>query len=116
MKRVLQRGLQRGLQGLSGAPERLLRAGFGDPPRSDRGIEQDLRTHVLLSLARRAGIGEIHELPPAKARRHFEANGALLDLPATPLAEQRDFELPGPAGPLQARLYRPQPRPRQPSS
>lgn len=99
--------MRAGVQGLTAVPERLLRASFGAPPRSDRGIEQDLHTHVLLSLMQLGKLGELHRLAPDKARQHYERDGLLVDLPATPLAEQRDFEIPGPAGPLRARVYRP---------
>ncbi|KIG15877.1 Esterase/lipase [Enhygromyxa salina] len=103
----MKRLLRGGVRGLAAAPERLLRASFGAPPRSDRGIEQDLHTHVLLSLMRLGRLGELHHLSPAKARRHYQSDGALVDLPPTSLAERRDFTIPGPAGSLPARLYRP---------
>jgi acetyl esterase len=92
---------------LRAAPERLLRASFGDPPRSDRGIELDLHTHVLLSLMALGKLGRLDRMPVAKARRHYVRDGALLDLPKVNLAQRRDFEIPGPAGPLRCRLYRP---------
>lgn len=88
-------------------PERLLRATFKDPPRNDRGVEMDLRTHVLLSLMGLGGLGRIDRMSVAKARRHYERDGALLDLPTVELAQRHDFEIPGPAGPLPSRLYRP---------
>jgi acetyl esterase len=97
--------VQKGL--LRSTPERLLRAMFKDPPRNDRGIEMDLRTHVLLSLMALGGLGQIHRMPVAKARRHYDRDGGLLDLPTIALAQRHDFELPGPAGPLRCRLYRP---------
>jgi acetyl esterase len=91
----------------SPAAERLLRAVFGDPPRSDRGIELDLPTHVLLSLMEIAKLGGLEKLPVHAARRRYEQDGGLLDLPSTDLAERHDFEIPGPGGPLPCRLYRP---------
>ena len=103
----MKRLLRAGVLGLTATPERLLRASFGDPPRSDRGIEQDLHTHALLSVMRLAKLGELHRMTPAKARRHYQDDGQMISLPAPPLAEQRDFQIPGPAGPLPARLYRP---------
>lgn len=92
---------------LRSTPERLLRATFKDPPRNDRGVEMDLRTHVLLSLMALGRLGRIHRMPVAKARRHYERDGALLDVPAVALAQRHDFEIPGPGGPLRSRLYRP---------
>jgi acetyl esterase len=92
---------------LASTPERLLRATFGHPPRNDRGVELDLHTHVLLSLMALGGLGRIHRLPVARARRHYERDGALLDLPKLALAQRREFEIPGPGGSLRCRLYRP---------
>lgn len=90
-------------------PERLLRMTFGDPPRSDRGFELDLPTHALLRLTALTGRARIHELEPEQARHAARRDGSLVDLPPAELAEQRDFDLDGPAGPLRARLYRPRP-------
>lgn len=104
-----QRALRAALQRLEPMQDRVLRATFGDPPRSDRGIELDLRTHALLRLIELSGRGRIHELAPEHARKVARRDGALLDLPIAPLAlaEQRELELDGAAGPLRARLYRP---------
>jgi acetyl esterase len=92
---------------LRSTPEWLLRATFGSPPRNDRGVELDLHTHAVLSLIDLGGFGHLHRMPVAKARRLYERNGALLDLPKIDLAQRRDFEIPGPGGPLRCRLYRP---------
>ncbi len=100
--------LRSGLDRLTSTPERVLRATFGDPPRSDRGIELDLGTHVFLRLIALTGRGRIHELTLAHARKVAQRDGRLLDLPPATLAELRDFELDGAAGPLPARLYRPE--------
>ena len=108
MKRVLNASATR----LLNQPERLLRALFGPPPRNDRGIEQDLHTHALLRLMELAGLGELHEQSVAKARRHYERHGGLVDLPAPRRVEQRSLEIPGPAGSLRARLYLPPQRAR----
>jgi acetyl esterase len=99
--------LRAGLDHFGSTPDRLLRATFGDPPRNDRGIELDLRTHALLRLIALTGRGHIHELAPAHARKVTRRDGALLDLRPAALAEHRDFELDGAAGPLRARVYRP---------
>ncbi len=88
-------------------PERLLRATFGDPPRSDRGIELDLPTHALLRLMALSKRGGIHMLEPAHAREVALRDGELIDLPPAADVEQRELELDGAAGPLRARLYRP---------
>lgn len=80
---------------------------FRDPPRNDRGVEMDFRTHVLLSVMALAKLGRIERMPVAKARRHYARDGSLLDMPAIALAQRHDFEMSGPAGPLRSRLYRP---------
>jgi acetyl esterase len=92
---------------LRSTPERLLRGLFRDPPRNDRGVEMDFRTHVLLSLMALGGLGRIDRMPVAKARRHYDRDGSLLDLPGVELAQRHDFEIASPAGPLRSRLYRP---------
>lgn len=92
---------------LRSIPERLLRATFGDPPRNDRGVELDLHTHALLSLMALGKLGHIHRMPVAKARRRYSRDAALLDVRRVDLAQRRDFEIPGPGGPLRCRIYRP---------
>lgn len=99
---------------LAAAPERLLRTAFGDPPRSDRGFELDLPTHALLRLMALTRRGQLHELDPVRARAIARRDGMLVDVPPASLAEQRDIEIDGDAGPLRARVYRPKvagPRP-----
>jgi acetyl esterase len=98
--------VQAGLQRLRGTPDRLVRASFGDPPRSDRGIELDLPTHALLRLIALTGRGRIHDNEPAHARKLARRDGALLDLPPTSATEERELEVPGATGPLPARIYR----------
>lgn len=46
-----------------------------------------------------------HELEPAAARAGYAAMKNIADPPLGTLAERRDLELAGPAGPLRARLY-----------
>lgn len=102
------------LRKLDSTPERLLRAAFGNPPRSDHGFELDLPTHALLRLMALTRRGAIHQLEPARARTVARRDGRLVDLPPAELAELRDFDVDGAAGPLRARLYRPRlagPRP-----
>ncbi|MGN8000503.1 alpha/beta hydrolase [Sphingomonas sp. 22176] len=44
-------------------------------------------------------------LPVEAARLMMRANGAVADLPPVPIARVQDWTVPGPAGPLAARLY-----------
>jgi acetyl esterase len=46
-----------------------------------------------------------HEMTPAAARQLYLASKDLTDLPLGELAVVRDFEIPGPAGPIKARLF-----------
>jgi len=113
-RNVLETVSRATLRQLDAAPPRVLRAAFGDPPRSDRGIELDLPTHALLRLIALTGRGQIHQLDPVRARAVARREGVLVDLPPARLAEQRDFEIDGGDGSLRARLYRPRlagPRP-----
>lgn len=48
---------------------------------------------------------QLHQLAPAEARALVRAMQGVADLPAPPLATVRDFTIPGPAGPIPARLY-----------
>ncbi|MFO7562582.1 MAG: alpha/beta hydrolase [Enhygromyxa sp.] len=95
------------LRRLDAAPERVVRAAFGDPPRSDRGIELDLPTHALLRLMALSGRGQLHELDPVRARKVARRDGVLVELPEAELAQRRELEVEGATGPLRARLYRP---------
>lgn len=102
------------LSGLASTPERLLRATFGDPPRSDHDVELDLPTHALLRLMALTGRGRIHELEPERARKVALREGRLADLPTAELAELSYLLVRGAEGPLRARYYRPRlagPRP-----
>lgn len=47
----------------------------------------------------------LHQLAPAEARGLVRAMQGVADLPAPPLATVRDFAIPGPGGPIPARLY-----------
>lgn len=94
---------------IGAVPERLLHATVGRPARSDRGVELDLPTHVLLEAMRVSGMDKIHHLDPAKARVHFDRSGPLVDLPVPRGVRVEDIEIPGAAGPLPARIYSPGP-------
>ncbi|NVB43112.1 alpha/beta hydrolase [Pseudenhygromyxa sp. WMMC2535] len=106
----LIRGL---LRAVLAGPEPLLRMVAGPPPRSDRGVELDLATHALLSLMAAAKLGGIHKLPPDKARRAFDRDAPILDLPPAPGVSIEDTTLPGATGPLPCRVYRPEAAPNE---
>jgi acetyl esterase/lipase len=92
---------------LCGLRPQLQRRLFGPPPVAE-GQELATDLHVLLSLARLSGHAMLTGgLPAEEARAYIRRSAAATSGPAIPMAEVRDFELPGPAGPLPARLYVP---------
>ncbi|MET0518127.1 MAG: alpha/beta hydrolase [Burkholderiaceae bacterium] len=64
----------------------------------------------VLERIHRANRPAFHSLSPKQARIGYLMGAEILDLPRAPLARIENLELPGPAGPLSARLYAPQAR------
>ena len=88
---------------LGQTPAQLVRAAFGEPPRSDRGIALDLPTHAILRLMALTGRGRVHGLEPAHARAVARRDGALAELRRHPEVGERELEVAG----LPARVYTP---------
>jgi len=61
----------------------------------------------LLDRIRRANRPPFHTLSAREAKLAYSGGAEVLDLPRAPLARIEDLELPGPAGPLPARLVAP---------
>jgi acetyl esterase len=81
---------------------------FGPPPRIDgQVLARD--THALLGLARASGeLNFFAGMAPEEARAKTVYKAEVIDPhPKLAMASVRDLELPGPAGPLGARLYQP---------
>ena len=80
---------------------------FGRPPQIDgQTLASDL--HVFLELAKVAGNDTLTGgLPPHKARAYVRRSVASSTGRPIPMAELLKFEVPGPGGPLAARLYVP---------
>jgi acetyl esterase len=80
---------------------------FGRPPEIDgQVVAPDI--HVVLELAKRTGEDSLTGgLPPEQARAYVRRSAAVLAGTPLPMAEVFDFEIPGPAGQLGARLYVP---------
>jgi acetyl esterase len=99
---------------ICGLPPRTLRRIFGPPPRLDgQVLAPDV--HAIVSMARRAGEASLTGgLPPDQARARVRRSAAVGACPPLPMAELLHFELPGPAGPLKARLYVPHTAPPPP--
>lgn len=61
----------------------------------------------VLERIHRAKRPAFHSLTPREARLAYRMGAEILDLPRAPLARVEDLQVPGPAGPLDARLYAP---------
>ncbi len=68
---------------------------------------------ILDDLARAPAV-DLRTLPIDEARRTFERQQAPWVWSAEPMAESRDLSIPGPAGPIRARLHRPKADPGPP--
>lgn len=60
----------------------------------------------LLALARKAGYPPFETLTPAAARDAYAASWDAMQSPGGDVADVRDQQIPGPAGPLTVRIYR----------
>ena len=67
----------------------------------------DSQARAFLDQLRASGRPQIHELPPEQGRALSTALTAQLGGPPEEVAEVRDLAIPGPAGPIPARLYLP---------
>jgi acetyl esterase len=98
-----------------GLSPRTSRAIFGKPPTID-GQTLSHETQALLTLARWSGSDGFfanRSVPEARAQSRYEAMVAARR-PPLPVAEVRAVEIPGPLGPIPARLYVPmQPTPEE---
>ena len=65
------------------------------------------RMAELLTRIQRAKRPGYHHLSPQQARIAYRMGAEILDLPRAPLPRVEALELPGPAGPMKARLYAP---------
>lgn len=62
---------------------------------------------ALIAAGRKAGSKPFEAMSPEEARIAYAARRDLLQLPPDAVAEKRDATLPGPAGPIPVRIYRP---------
>lgn len=94
--------------GLLRLPSPILSALAGAPPPTLDGQRLDPAMHIAIAARRRLGLRALETLTPERARPEFERQLALVDLPPAPVARVEAVEVPGPAGPLPARLYVPE--------
>lgn len=71
-------------------------------------------TRALLDNVKRAGFPPIYTLPVAQARAAYQAGVGASELPHAPVARVETFQIPGPAGPMRARLWANSHDPEQP--
>jgi acetyl esterase len=86
----------------------------GEPAVSVDGRTLDPHVQLVRALRRRRNRGGLCEPTPEEARARFRREGVLFRGPVTPVASVRDFDIPGPGGPLRVRHYGPdarEPRP-----
>ena len=88
-------------------PAALARRIFGEPPRNDRGAPLDFQTHLLLRIMEQAGAPDLHEVGPEEARQIYDRANRLFDLDPLSMHSVEDITIPGPAGDLPGRIYRP---------
>jgi len=62
-------------------------------------------TQALLDSVKRAGFPPIHTQPLAQARRAYSLGVGATAFPPLPMARVDNFHIPGPAGPIPARLW-----------
>lgn len=67
----------------------------------------DPQAQALLTQARLNGVRPISALPPEQARQTYRESRLPTQPAARPVAVRRDFFVPGPAGPVPVREYRP---------
>jgi acetyl esterase len=96
------------LKGACNMPPRLQRRLFGPPPSIDgQTLASDV--HALIEIAKLSGVTSYtNGLPPAEARvaNRLGAAAAAAD-PPIPMAQVEQLEIPGEAGPIPVRHYRP---------
>jgi acetyl esterase len=62
----------------------------------------------LLTMLASVGGPQLHEVDPATARQMYLQMGAVAERPVPADVTLADFDIPGPAGPIRARSYRPE--------
>ncbi|HEU5252807.1 MAG TPA: alpha/beta hydrolase [Solirubrobacterales bacterium] len=103
------------LKAACGLSPRVQRRLFGPPPQLDgQTLAPDI--HALISIAARARSDSLAEgTDPAAARAQRREEAAVVgERPTIPMSRVEQVEIPGPAGPLAARLYVPQAAPEEP--
>ncbi|HEV7591163.1 MAG TPA: alpha/beta hydrolase [Longimicrobium sp.] len=91
-------------------PPRLQLLLSGEPAVTVDGQTLDPHVQLVRALRRRRNRGGLCEPTPEKARARFRREGVLFRGPVTSVGSVRDFDIPGPGGPLRVRHYLPDAR------
>lgn len=96
------------LKAVCGLPPRVLRRLFGPPPQLDgQTLADDIHALVrIAALARGDSLAEGADVADARIQRRYEA-AVVAHHPKIEMARVEALEIPGPAGPIGARLYVP---------
>jgi acetyl esterase len=92
---------------LSRLPKRAQRALSGGRPVTIDGQELHHEVQLLLALSERAGMLPFETFPVEEARLELDARARAFGGPPVEVERVEERSLPGPAGPIAARLYRP---------
>lgn len=86
-------------------PDRAKIALSGEPPVVVDGQQLDPQAQFLRAMRRRRGFNGLLEPSIDAGRRRYRRETQIFRGPMTPVGAVRDFEIPGPAGPLRVRHY-----------
>lgn len=87
-------------------PRRLLQAVSGGQTTID-GNELDAQVQLMLALASRIAAPRAYQVPIEVARKNFEAEVPIVDVPIRSNVATEDRSITGPLGPIPIRIYRP---------
>ncbi|HYH82694.1 MAG TPA: alpha/beta hydrolase [Longimicrobium sp.] len=79
----------------------------GRPPVVVDGQTLDPHVQLVLAMRKKRGVRGLVEPTPAEGRARFRHECLVFGAPKTKVGAVRDFEIPGPAGPLRVRHYAP---------
>jgi acetyl esterase len=80
----------------------------GRPPVVMDGQTLDPHVQLVLAMRKKRGVRGLVEPTPAEGRARFRHECRIFGAPKTKVGAVRDFEIPGPAGPLRVRHYAPE--------
>ncbi|MFU8804483.1 MAG: alpha/beta hydrolase [Bradymonadaceae bacterium] len=103
----LGRAMRQALRAVVRTPAPLAHQLFGEPPRNDRGAPLDLQCHVLLRMMAATNSPRLEELGAIEAREVYRRANQTFDLAPGTRCVVENHKVPGPAGELSARIYRP---------